>query len=332
MENNTYKDFKFTDNLFENAENNVVLQDDFSRPSITFFKDVMRRLRKNVLAVGAIIAIIIILLMSLSWPVTVSYSDEYNYYVENAIEGSPIIPYYAFQDFTSLNEGSSAEHWFGTDDLGRDLYARAWEGGRVSLFIGFAAALMDFFIGVIYGCFSGFVGGKVDMIMMRITEVLYSIPYMLMVILFSVILGSGIIPLIVALCVTGWIPMARLVRGQTLQLKQQEYVQAAKSFGAPTKWMLFKHIIPNAMGPIIVTMTLTVPRAIFSEATLSFLGLGVQPPSPSWGQMASDSISQAMVGNVNTLLVPCILISLTMLSFNLLGDGLNDALDPKKRK
>lgn len=310
----TNKDIKYTDDLFKKAVGNVVEQEDFSRPSISYIRDVIRRIKKNPVAVFSFIVICIIIVMSIIGPIISPYD-------------------YKFQDYANIEVGPFTNgHWLGTDSLGRDLFARVWQGGRISLFIGFTAAFLDFIFGVTYGSLAGFIGGRTDMIMMRITEVLYSIPYMLMVILFSVILSPGIPSLILAMAITGWIPMARLVRGQTLQLKELEYVQAAKSFGAPVPWILFKHILPNALGPIIVSVTLTVPRAIFSEATLSFLGLGVMPPNTSWGQMANDAMEQVIVGNYLQLLVPAIMISLTMLCFNLLGDGLRDALDPRLRK
>lgn len=307
------EDIVFSKEMFEPVNNSLANVDEIKRPSISYSKDVMIRLFKNKLAMTGLITIIIIFIMSIIGPIISNYD-------------------YFMPDFSARNQPPSTTHWFGTDEIGRDLFTRAWQAARVSLFIGVAAALLDFIIGVIYGGISGYLGGKVDDIMMRIAEILFSIPYLLMVIILSVILGSGIFSIVLAMAITGWVPMARLVRGQILQLKELEYVQAAKSFGADTKWILFKHLIPNAMGPIIVTVTLTVPRAIFAEATLSFLGLGVQPPSPSWGQMANDAIDQMLVGNLNVILVPSILISLTMFSFNVLGDGLRDALDPKLRK
>ncbi len=329
MENN----INLTADLFEKATDNIQVKEDFSRPSISFFKDVRSRLFKNKLAVISMVFIVVTLVLTIIWPYIVTYSDNYNTYLANLSEGSVVTPYYAFQDFSVMNQPFFTEnHFLGTDDLGRDLFARAMQGGRVSLTIGFSAALFNLIIGVTYGCVAGFVGGRLDEFLMRFAEVLYSIPYMLMVILFATILGSGMVPLIIAMCITGWVPTARLVRGQTLQLKQHEYVQAARSFGAGSAWILRKHIVPNTLGPIIVSLTLSVPVAIFSEATLSFLGLGIQAPNPSWGQMANDAISQMMVGNIATILVPCVLISFTMLSFNLLGDGLNDALDPRQRK
>lgn len=323
----------YSDDLFEKAVDNIQEKEDFSRPSISFSKDVISRLFKNKLAVLSMFCILLILILTIIWPYVCNYSESYETYVENVQEGVVVTPYYAYQNYAETNLGFFEQgHILGTDDLGRDLFARAMQGGRVSLTIGFSAAILNLLIGVSYGCFAGFVGGRTDNFMMRFAEVLYSIPYLLMVILFATILGTGIVPLILAMSITGWVPTARLVRGQTLQLKEQEYVHASKSFGADSKWILLKHIVPNSLGPIIVSLTLAVPVAIFSEATLSFIGLGIQPPNPSWGQMANDAISQMMVGNINTILVPCVLISITMLSFNLLGDGLNDALDPKQRK
>ncbi len=329
MENN----ITFNSNMFEKATNNIKDKEDFSRPSISFFQDVKSRLFKNVLAVMSMIFIVVICLLSTLWPYIVTPSESYKSYINNLHTENAPTPYYAFQDYNAINLGFfEDEHIFGTDDLGRDLFARAMQGGRVSLTIGFLAAIINLVVGVTYGSIAGFVGGKADNFMMRFSEILYSIPYMLMVILFATILGNGMFSLVIAMSITGWVPTARLVRGQTLQLKEQEYVNAAKSFGAESRWILSRHIIPNTLGPIIVGLTLAIPVAIFSEATLSFLGLGIQAPNPSWGQMANDSISQMMIGNFNTILVPCLLISITMLSFNLLGDGLNDALDPKQRK
>ncbi len=329
MENN----ITFSDELFEKAVGNIQEKEDFSRPSISFIQDVTSRLFKNKLALLSIIFIVAIVILTAIWPFIITYSDAYTTYLANLASSNPPTPYYAFQDYNAINLGLfSEQHLLGTDDLGRDLFARAMQGGRVSLTIGFTAAIINLVVGVAYGCVAGFVGGRTDNFLMRLAEVLYSIPYMLMVILFATILGSGMGSLIIAMSITGWVPTARLVRGQTLQLKEQEYVQAAKSFGAESSWILLRHIIPNSLGPIIVSLTLAIPVAIFSEATLSFLGLGIQPPNPSWGQMANDAISQMMVGNASTIIVPCALISLTMLSFNLLGDGLNDALDPRQRK
>lgn len=222
----------------------------------------------------------------------------------------------------------SSQFWFGTDELGRDLFTRIWWGARISLFVGISAALIDLAIGVFFGALAAWKGGKSDDIIMRLADVLYSIPYLLVVILLTVMIGSGLGTIIIALTMTGWIPMARIVRGQILQLKSAEFVLAAKALGASTSRILLRHLIPNAMGPIITTMTLTIPTAIFAEAFLSFLGLGVQAPIASWGTMASDGLS-ALTYYPWRLFFPASFICITMLCFNVIGDGLRDAFDPK---
>ena len=224
----------------------------------------------------------------------------------------------------------SKTFWFGTDELGRDLFIRIGWGARISLFVGMMAALIDMCIGVFYGTIAGIAHQKVGEIMMRILDILYSLPYLLIVILLMVILKPGIFTIILALTFTGWINMARIVRGQILQIKQSDYVLAAQMMGC-SSWRLMRyHLIPNAIGSIITTMTLTIPTAIFTEAFLSFLGLGVQAPIASWGTMASDGLS-ALRYYPWRLFFPAAFISITMLSFNLLGDGLRDAFDPRLR-
>ena len=194
------------------------------------------------------------------------------------------------------------------------------------------AALIDFFIGIIYGGICGYKGGKTDTVMMRIVEVLYGLPHLLVVILLMVVMGPSLTTIIVALTVTGWVGMARIVRGQVLQIKNYEFVTASKSFGAKTSRIIRKNLLPNTMGPIIVQMTLTVPSAIFAEAFLSFLGLGVAAPFASWGVMANDALPVILSGHWWRLFFPAFFISLTMFAFNVLGDGLQDALDPKLRR
>lgn len=255
---------------------------------------------------------------------------------------------YREQDFNLINqhpqmtEGFSiAElkntHWFGTDELGRDLFTRTWYGARYSLAIGILATLIVFVAGVLYGGISGMASGKIDSVMMRIAEVIYSIPYLLVVILLSVVFstvgsGTSMFVLILALSLTSWVPMAILVRGQVLQLKEAEYSLASESLGASNGWILGKHIIPNTLGPILVDVTLAIPRAIFAEATLSFLGLGLQAPKSSLGTLANEGLTGLAVGNSYQILIPALFISLIMFAFNVLGDGLRDALDPRLRK
>lgn len=229
------------------------------------------------------------------------------------------------------NQPPSSTFWFGTDELGRDLFTRIWWGARISLFIGVAAATIDVAFGVLWGSVAAYAGGKIDELLMRISDILYSIPYLLVVILLTVIRGTGIGTILIAMTLTGWINMARIIRGQMLQLKGSDYVAAAKLIGASPIRILLRHLLPNAIGPIVATLTLTIPMAIFTEAFLSFLGLGVQAPAASWGVMVNDSLS-AMRYYPWRLFFPAAMITLTMLCFNLLGNALRDALDPRLRR
>ncbi len=245
----------------------------------------------------------------------------------------PMISGYAYYDIhlELKNTPPCTRFWFGSDELGRDLFTRTCWGARISLFIGIAAALLDLIIGVFWGSVAAFAGGKTDETMMRISDILYAIPYLLVVILLTVIRGSGIGTILIAMTCTGWINMARITRGQLLQIKQLDYIAAARVIGASAPRILLRHLIPNAMGPIVASVTLTIPTAIFTEAFLSFLGLGVQAPAASWGVMVNDGLS-AMRYYPWRLLFPSAMITLTMLSFNLLGNALRDALDPRLRQ
>lgn len=222
-------------------------------------------------------------------------------------------------------------YWFGTDVFGRDLFTRLWEGGRVSFLIAFVSVFFTVLLGVIYGGVSGYIGGKADMIMMRIIEVLMVVPDMLYILLLLTVLKPGLMPIIIVMAATSWMGTARIVRGEVLRLKNSEYVIAAQVLGADSNRIIFKHLIPNTMGPIIVNMTMMIPRMIFAEAFLSFIGLGVPAPFASWGVLVNEG-SRIFQQFPHLLLTPAIAISLTMLAFNILGDGLRDALDPKLRK
>ena len=282
------------------------------RPSTTFWKDAWRRLKKNKVAMASLVILILIVLMAIIAPIVSPYD-------------------YAAQDIFAINKAPSAAHWFGTDSLGRDIFTRCWVGARVSLLIAFVATLINVIIGVLYGGISGYFGGKVDLIMMRGVEIIYTIPDLLWVIMLMVVMGSGLKTIIIAIAITGWGSMARLVRGQVLQLKSSEYVLASAVLGGGFGQIIFRHLIPNLMGPIIVDLTFSIPGAIFTEAALSYLGLGIPVPLASWGTLANDGANMMLL-YFYQLLFPALLISLTMLGFNLLGDGLRDALDPKLRR
>ncbi len=226
-------------------------------------------------------------------------------------------------------------HPFGTDYLGRDILARTIAGARVSLFIGFFAPLFALFLGMFIGGFAGFLGGKVDQWLMRITDFFLALPFLLFMILFRVAIGlqageSGIFPMLVAMVLLGWETSALLIRGQILQLRESEFVQAARLLGAKPFYLIFRHMVPNTMGVILVSLTFAIPSAIFTEAFLSFIGMGVVPPTPSWGSMCNDGI-QSFLNHPHEFFFPSFFITITVLAFNILGDGLRDALDPKMR-
>ncbi|GAA0075788.1 ABC transporter permease [Clostridium sp. CTA-5] len=288
------------------------------RPSIGYWKDAWNRLKSNKMALISLIAIILIIGAAFIVPWVSSFN-----YSETRLDLANLKP--------------SSEHWFGTDQLGRDIFVRVFYGSRYSLIIGIAAAFINLFIGVLYGGISGFLGGKVDNIMMRIVDVLYSIPLTIYVIILMAILnkpgsaGSGLSTIIIALSISYWIGMARIVRGDVLQLKQQEFVLAAKALGASNTRILIRHLIPNCIGSIMVTMTLLIPQAIFTEAFLSFIGLGLIPPKASLGTLANEAM-KAIYQYPYQLLFPAVAICLIILAFNLFGDGLSDALDPKNKR
>jgi oligopeptide transport system permease protein len=226
-------------------------------------------------------------------------------------------------------------HPFGTDYLGRDLLARTMHGAQVSLFIGIVAPLLFVLFGTLYGGISGYFGGNIDIVMMRIADFVIALPFLLFMILFRIAFGigpgeSGIFPLLLALVLLRWPDTARLVRGQVLQLRDEAYVQAARMLGASPRYLILRHMLPNTVGPILVTLTFAIPMAIFTEAFLSFIGMGVAPPTPSWGSMSNEGIRN-MLSSPHELVIPAVFISLTVLAFNLLGDGLRDALDARMR-
>ena len=283
------------------------------RPSMTYWQDAWRRLKKNKVAMVSLVLLGLMVLMTIIGPMI----GKFEYQATNN---------------DMLNVKPNSTYWFGTDSLGRDLFSRIWVGGRISITIGLVGAIVDTVVGTIYGGIAGYLGGIADDIMMRILEILVSIPYLVLVILIRVLMDQGgMTPLIIAMTITGWCYMARLVRGQLLQIKEQEYVLAAKALGANASRVIAKHLVPNTLGVMIVAITFDIPGFIFAEAFLSFLGIGVQSPMTSWGALAAAG-QQNLMFYAYQLIFPAVAISLTMLSFNLLGDGLRDALDPKLRQ
>ena len=284
-----------------------------ARPHVTYLSDSWRRFKENKTALISLIVLALIALMCIIGPM-ISPND-----------------YITIHD-DAQNVKPCAEWWFGTDKMGRDLFSRVWMGGRVSMTIGLTASLLCSVVGCIYGGISAYFGGKVDAIMMRIVEILCSIPYLLIVILLSVVLQSHSIgTLLIAMCLMGWCGTARLVRGEMLHIKQEEYVMAARCLGEKPFKIITKHMLPNTLNTVIVSLTFAIPNFIFSEAFLSYVGLGVQPPDTSWGALC-NAAQQRFLFYPYQLVFPGVMIALTMLCFTLLGDGLRDALDPKMRK
>jgi oligopeptide transport system permease protein len=277
----------------------------------SLWRDAWHRLRRNRLAVAGGIILIVLTLLCVFGPL---FSQTYQ---DQSLELGATPP--------------SAAHWLGTDTLGRDLFARVLYGGRISLLVGLVATVVALTIGVSYGAISGFFGGKIDAVMMRIVDIMYALPFTVFVILLMVFFGRNIVLLFFAIGAVEWLTMARIVRGQILSIKKMEYIEAARSLGFSRRRIIFRHMIPNVLGPIIVYATLTIPAVMLLEAFLSFLGLGVQPPMSSWGSLIKDG-SEKMEEFWWLLVFPGGAFSLTLFSLNFLGDGLRDALDVKAAK
>ena len=279
--------------------------------SKTYFQDAWSRFKKNKLALVGLVFIVAMVLAAIFIPLLSPFT-------------------YDGQDMMARNVVSSWQHPFGTDKFGRDILVRIMYGARISLSVGFAAALLNLIIGVVYGGICGYIGGKVDLILMRIVDILYSVPTLLYVILIMLVFGSNIFSVLLAISVSSWVGMARQVRAQVLSLKEQEFSLAAYVIGASQGRILFKHLVINCMGPIIVNTTLMVPSAIFTEAFLAFVGIGISIPMASWGTMANEARAQLMLYPMQ-MVWPVAAICLTMLSLHFIGDGLSEALDPRKR-
>ena len=298
-----------------------------SRPSTTFLKDAMTRFFKNKVAVVCACLIILMIGCSILIPFFSAFEGREQHYAHT--NAGVWTECQVLKDADGNTE--IHHHLLGTDTLGRDLFTRVWEGGRVSLFIAFAAVFINFIVGIIYGGISGYFGGMVDNIMMRIVEVINGIPYLIIIVLLMMVLPQGLWTIVIAYATTGWTGMARLVRGQVMQLKEQEFVIAAQAMGGKVSRIISRHLLPNTLSVVIVNVTLAIPSAIFTEAWLSYLGLGVPVPYSSWGTLAQAGQAAFQTYPLQ-LVVPGVAICITMLSFNLLGDGLRDAFDPRLRR
>ena len=335
---------------FEKASDEEKAQHETMRESTTFFRDGMRKLRRNPLAMASLIVLVALVVSIIVVPFFYPYSYEQMITVNGKRDKTAknLAPFtYSKMEQKAIDEGASIfPHIFGTDELCRDYFIRVVYGARVSLAVGLFASLIVLVIGLLYGSISGYFGGKVDMVMMRIVDIIYSLPDTLMVVLLSVVLnqvlggalqgtvlarvGTNMISLFVVFGVLYWVGMARLVRGQILSIKEQEYVLASKAIGASPARIILKHMIPNCVSVIIIIAAMQIPSAIFTESFLSFLGLGVSIPMPSLGSLASDART-GLRSYPYQLIFPALSIFLIVLSFNLLGNGLRDAFDPKLR-
>lgn len=311
------------------------------KPQLSFMKDAWLRVRKNKAAIVSLVILVLIVIMAIIGP-HLSPHDGYEQDVtrNNLAPRIPGLEKLGIFDGTQKIGGVETNkyeemnieeyYWFGTDSLGRDLFTRVWLGTRVSLYIAVLAAAIDMLVGVIYGLISGFKGGRVDNVMQRILEVMSGIPNLIVVILMLLILKPGILSITIAMVITGWIGMARVVRGQVLKLKDQEYILASRTLGAKNNRLLFKHLLPNLSGVIIVNTMFTIPTAIFFEAFLSFIGIGLQAPQASLGTLIEDGYKTFQF-LPHLMIIPCILICVILIICNLIGDGLRDAFDPKMR-
>jgi oligopeptide transport system permease protein len=311
MEVSEYKDMQ-KEQLFRKLTKEEKNDEFIAIESKTFFQSVRAEFKKNKRAVVGLIILCIVVLMAILGPVFSPYS-------------------YEEQNMALRNAGPSAQHFFGIDKMGRDIFVRILYGARISLGVGAVAAFVNLIIGTLYGGIAGYVGGKVDMIMMRVVDIIYSVPSMLYIVLIMLWLGAGVGSIILGISITCWIGMARIVRAEVKSLREQEFTMAAFVLGASSKRILIKHLLVNAMGPIIVNITLQVPQAIFTEAWLSFLGVGISAPKASWGTLCEAARELILVYPMQTV-YPLVAICLTIISFNFVGEGLERALDPKRKR
>ena len=280
-------------------------------PIESLWRNAWRRLTRNRAAMVGLVVVSLLIFVALFAPLLAGYDPDK-------------------QDYTAMFEGISLQHPMGTDQLGRDLLSRMMYGARVSMAVGVIVQFIVVLIGVPIGLVAGYYGGRVDNLLMRITDIVYAFPDLLFIIIITTWLGRGIDKIFIAIGVVVWTDVARLMRGQVLSLREKEYVEAARALGAPTLPILLRHLFPNALGPLIVAITLGIPRAIIAESALSFIGIGLTPPAASWGTLIQDGYSQVFAV-AHPVLFPAVAIAITMLAFTFLGDGLRDALDPRMK-
>lgn len=319
--------------------------------SQSFMKDAMGRFKKNKGAIFGLICIVIIVILAIFGPMMTPYQ----YYQQDAksanfaprIQGVEKLGIFDGSETMRMGDISKSVnkyvnekketgyedtyYWFGSDSLGRDIFTRTWVGARISLFIALLAVAIDIIIGLSYGLISGYFGGRVDMVMQRIAEILNGIPSLVVVTLLMLVMKPGIFTIAIAMMVTGWIGMSRIARAQMIKYKEQEFVLASKTLGAKHLFVIFKEVLPNVVGQIIITAMFSIPRAIFNEAFLSFVGLGVPAPMASLGSLISDAF-KAFTAHPYMIVPPVVVLALLMLSFNMLADGLRDAFEPKMKE
>lgn len=337
---------KFTKDLFEPAQIDASKSEEISKPSLNYWQDAWLRVRKNKAAVFSLFVLVFLTFMAIAGPhLSGNDPDFQNLKHSNLppkVQGLDNISWLPFDGTLENRAGKSYNvyetknieegtyYWLGTDYLGRDLFSRIWKGTQVSLYIALLAAVIDMIIGVAYGAISAYYGGRVDNVLQRIIEILVGIPNLVVVILMIIILEPGIISITIALTITGWVGMARVVRGQVLRMKNQEFVLASRTLGATDGKIIWKHLLPNLVGVIIINTMFTIPNAIFFEAFLSFIGLGLQAPLASLGTLIDDGFKTLRLYPYQ-MIYPAIVISSIMICFNMIADGLRDALDPKMR-
>ncbi|HET7579701.1 MAG TPA: oligopeptide ABC transporter permease [Bacillales bacterium] len=331
---------RISNDMFQPAEIEKGKAEEITMDNTGFWKDSWRRMLKNKGAVFGLICILFFIVMALVGPELNPFSYKEQHIAHQFLP--PKVPVLANVHWLPFDgyahgvdqyktRGVDTSYWFGSDEFGRDQWTRVWKGTQISLFIAFVASFIDFLIGVAYGGISGYFGGKVDNVMQRFIEVLVGIPNLILIILILLFIGGGIWSIILALIISNWIGMARIVRGQVIKLKKEEFVLGSKTLGASHTKVIIKGLLPNTMAQIIITTMFTIPNAIFFEAFLSFIGLGLTPPTASLGTLINDGF-QSLSTNPYLVIYPGVVISLLLISFNLLGDGLRDAFDPKMRE